>query len=288
MAITERFADRLAPIRDEVMRAIAAHGLEELDDGGAKGILRVELEENVRRIVQVYWTPFQADVPGESIGLHLEVAEPRVFWAECYLSPQFRNWVFCFAERPDGEIQLSFYEHYASPSDAIKGFFDLSAWYVLTASETTWPDVRYQVSERLGWGDVTGDIAGRSTNSAVQEALKKSTILWLRWSDDGQQRSMPVWFINDKGRLYVLSGERNQTIPNVERLRRCDVIFRQKGKNVRIAEIPATLRILDHGPEWDEVAEKIAEKRLNIPGLPEETARRWRDECHIVELTLLG
>jgi hypothetical protein len=39
-------------------------------------------------------------------------------------------------------------------------------------------------------------------------------------------------------------------------------------------------------PSWTEVANKIAEKRLNIPGLPEETARRWRDECVILELTL--
>ena len=36
----------------------------------------------------------------------------------------------------------------------------------------------------------------------------------------------------------------------------------------------------------DRTSSQIAEKRLNIPGLPEETARRWRDECHILELTL--
>jgi predicted amidophosphoribosyltransferase len=36
------------------------------------------------------------------------------------------------------------------------------------------------------------------------------------------------------------------------------------------------------------IAERIAEKRLNIPGLPEETARRWRDECVILQLDLGG
>jgi hypothetical protein len=46
------------------------------------------------------------------------------------------------------------------------------------------------------------------------------------------------------------------------------------------------VRVLEPGPEWDEVAEKVAEKRLNIPGLPEDTARRWRDECTLLELTL--
>jgi hypothetical protein len=64
------------------------------------------------------------------------------------------------------------------------------------------------------------------------------------------------------------------------------VILRWKGKNAQVAEIPADVRIVPQGPEWDTLAEKIAEKRLNIPGLPEETARRWRDECEILELTL--
>jgi hypothetical protein len=86
----------------------------------------------------------------------------------------------------------------------------------------------------------------------------------------------------------VLSGERQQTIPNAANLRNVDVLVRWKGKNARVAEIPASVRVLPQGPEWDTIAEKIAEKRLNIPGLPEETARRWRDECHILELTLVG
>ncbi len=97
---------------------------------------------------------------------------------------------------------------------------------------------------------------------------------------------MPVWFVSDQGKLYVLSGERQQTIPDAENLRECEVIPRWKGQNARIAEIPASVRVLEPGPEWDAIAEKIAEKRLNIPGLPEDTAKRWRDECVILELTL--
>jgi len=46
------------------------------------------------------------------------------------------------------------------------------------------------------------------------------------------------------------------------------------------------VKVIEPGPEWDQAAEKIAEKRLNIPGLPEETARRWREECVILELIL--
>lgn len=281
--------DPLDPIMAEVAGIVTRHGLEEGDASAKKAILRITREQNVRRVIQAYWTPFQAEIPGESIGLHLEVAEPRVFWSECYLSPTFQNWVFCFAERPDGEIQLTHYGDFPTPKKALERFFDLSTWYVLTASDSTWNDVAYQVGDELDWDLAHTRLSGQSSNDAVQEALKKSTILWLRWREGGDgERTMPVWFFNDKGRIFVLNGERQQTIPNARSLRRCDVILRWKGKNSRIAELPASARILEKGPEWQEIAEKIAEKRLNIPGAPEETARRWHDECDILELTLLS
>jgi len=289
MAIAERSAlDPLAPIVNEVARAIGRHGLERGEPEGAKAILRVELERDVRRVIQVYWTPFEADIPGRSIGLHLEVAEPRVHWAECYLSNDFSNWVFCFHERPDGDIQLAYHRDYPTPAEAIKGFFNLANWYVLTATDKTWDDVVYRVAPELGWTDDHTALTGSSATTGVQEALKKSTIIWLRWGQNGRTHTMPVWFINDQkaGKLYVLSGERQQTLPGAEGMKECEVIFRWRGRNARIGEIPASVRVLSPGAEWDQVAEKIAEKRLNIPGLPEDTAKRWRDECVILELTL--
>lgn len=279
---------RLNRVVEAVARQVARHGLAPGEPGSAKGTLRVELEDNVKRIVQVYWTPFEASIPGQSVGLHLEVAEPRVHWAEAYLSPEFRSWVFCFHERPDGEVQLAYYQQHETPEAAAAAFFDLASWYVLTATDLTWDDVAYEVSPHLDWKESRLNVAGNSASPAVQEALKKSTIIWLRWRTDDGEQTMPVWFLYDQkaGRIFVLSGERQQTIPGAEQLRECDVIFRWKGKNARVAELSAGVRTIPLGPEWDEIAEKIAEKRLNIPGLPEETARRWRDECQILELTL--
>jgi hypothetical protein len=278
--------DRLAPLLEEVARAIGRHGIAAGEARGAPAVLRVELEAEVKRIVQVYWTAFEANVPGRSIGLHLEVAEPAVHWAEGYLSPTSRSWVFCFAERPDGEVQLTYHRDYGAVDEALTGFFNLAAWYVLAATDRAWSDVVYQVADDVEWTDHLVALTGSTTSAAVQESLKKSTIVWLRWRDKGVEHTMPVWFVGDAGKLYVLSGERQQTLPGAERMRTCDVILRQKMKNVRVAEIPAFVRILEPGPEWDQIAEKIAEKRLNIPGLPEETAKRWRDECLILELTL--
>ena len=286
MALREPALDaRLATLVDQVARAAGALGVKE---GSGPAVLRVAQEIGVKRVIQAYWTPFEVNVPGRSIGVHLEVAEPKVRWAECYLSPDFRNWVLCFHERDDGDMQLAYYRDYPTPNEAIDGFLELAEWYVLTASDLKWTDVALQPDEALGWSDHLKAVASPATGGAIQESLKKSTILWLRYNNNGTIVTMPVWFIfdNKTAKIHVLSGERQQMLPGAERIREATVILRWKGKNSQVAEIGADVRVLEHGPEWDEVAEKIAEKRLNIPGLPEDTARRWRDECHILEVTL--
>ena len=292
MALTERTQeDRFTPILEDLARGFSVNGIKGAEDGKkSKGVLRVENESNVKRVIQAYWTPFSAEVPGRSIGLHLEVAEPKVRWAEAYLTPSGVNWVFCFRERADGDIELAYYEQYSEYNLALKGFFDLASWYTLTASDLTWDDVTYKLADGYEWPENLQRVAEATTDKAVQESLKKSTIFWLRWELDGEVRTMPVWFLYDSkaDKIYVLSGERQQTLPGAERIRRADVILRWKGKNAQVAELPAWVRPLEQGPEWMEVAEKIAEKRLNIPGLPEETAKRWQDECVILEISLSG
>lgn len=290
MAIAER-SGSLAAIADEVARYVGRQGLKEGKAAGAKAALRVTLETDVKRVVQVYWTPFSAEIPGRSIGVHLEVAEPAVHWGEAYLSPTERNWIFMFGERPDGEVQLLKYGDYATPSEALDEFFRQSSWYVLTATEKSWADVVFEVDDGVPWGEHQQVVAGAATSSAIQESLKKSTIMWLRWNAEGRQHTMPVWYIYDAKaeRIFVLSGERQQKLPGAETMRECDVILRWKGKNAAVAELSAQVRVIrGDSPDWDERADKIAEKRLNIPGLPEDTARRWRDECVILELTLGG
>lgn len=281
--------DRLAATKELVARAVSGRGLKK--GSGGKAVLRVEREDSVRRTVQAYWTPFEANVPGECIGLHLEVADPTVHWGEAYLTPDYRNWVFFFAERPDGEIQLVHYADFATPDEAVRAFFDKAAWYTLIPTDKSWDDVTYTVAESIDWAEAESAVEAGSVGPGVQESLKKSTIVWLRWvAADGVDRTMPVWFLYDNKtqKIYVISGERQQTIPGAQDLREVDVIFRWKGKNARIGEVPARVRVIPHGAEWDEIAEKVAEKRLNIPGLPEDTARRWRDECVLLELNLLS
>ena len=288
MAVIQR-QSALTAIADEVARHLGRYGLKEGTTSGAKAALRVTVETDVKRVVQVYWTPFAAQIPGRSIGLHLEVAEPAVHWAEAYLSPTERNWVFMFGERPDGEVQLLKYGDYATPEEAIAEFFRQASWYVLTATDKTWTDVTFEATDDVGWGEHQKVQAGEATASAIQESLKKSTIMWLRWKVDGTEKTMPVWYFYDAkaGRIYVLSGERQQKIDGAENLREADVILRWKGRNASVAELAAQVRVIKgDDPDWSEIADRVAEKRLNIPGLPEDTASRWRDECVILELVL--
>lgn len=292
MAVRAVEQDSLQPIVDEVAAVLARQGVAEGAAGSTKATLRIEREPSVKRVIRAYWTGFEVNIPTESIGLHLEVAEPRVHWTEAYLSNEYRNWVLCFHEREDGEVQLAYYRDYATPSEAIRGFVDLSSWYTLTATDLGWSDVAYAVGEGVTFAEHSQTLV-TATSAAIQESLKKSTIMWLRWNTaskgkDAGEMTMPVWFVYDQkvGSIYVLSGERQQTIPGAAQLRECTVVLRWKGNNSQVAEIPADVRLVEPGPEWDEIAEKIAEKRLNIPGLPEETAKRWRDECHILSLKL--
>lgn len=281
------FEGSLRSIVDDVAAALGRQGVKPGAAGSSKATLRVEREGSVKRVIRAYWTGFEVNIPTECIGLHLEVAEPSVHWTECYLSPEYRNWVLCFHERADGEVQLAHYRDYATPSEAMRGFVDLSSWYTLTATDLTWSDVSYAIGEGVAW-DEHAETLVNATGGAIQESLKKSTIMWLRWNTSGGEKTMPVWYVYDQkvGSIYVLSGERQQTIPGAASMRECTVVLRWKGKNSQVAEIPADVRVLEPGSEWDEIAEKIAEKRLNIPGLPEDTAKRWRDGCHILELKL--
>lgn len=291
MAIAQSSLDsKLSPILETVASELARRGVTVGSTEGAKARMEIRREEEVRRVVQVYWTPFQATIPGTSVGLHVNIDQPTKHWVEAYITPTGQSWIFCFHERAvDGQYQLAYYRQQADWRVAIEEFFNLTAWYALTPCDLTWADVKCSVGEGVPWTE-THDIAanaGGELDKSIQESLKKSTIVWLRWNDsDGQERTMPVWFIFQDNKIYLVSGERQQTVPNARSLRRADVIIRWKGHgNARVAELPVDVRVVPLGPEWDPIAEKLAEKRLNTPGAPEDLARRWRDECDILELT---
>ena len=122
----------------------------------------------------------------------------------------------------------------------------------------------------------------------IEDALKRSDVIWVGVEADGQRRTIPAWFVYRDGRIYVLSkrepGPEEQTVPGVPGAHEVDVITRRKGRDTALEEFPAAVRLL-RGAEWEEAAKLLADRRRSRVGPPGESIARWRDTCEIAELT---
>ena len=59
---------------------------------------------------------------------------------------------------------------------------------------------------------------------------------------------------------------------------------RRKGRDTAADEFHAASRVLQ-GPEWEEAAKLLVDKRKSRAGAPSEWLARWRGSCDIAELT---
>ena len=62
------------------------------------------------------------------------------------------------------------------------------------------------------------------------------------------------------------------------------VVTRRKGRDTSLEEFTAAPRILE-GAEWEDAAKALADKRKSRAGPPDESVKRWRGACDILELT---
>ena len=62
------------------------------------------------------------------------------------------------------------------------------------------------------------------------------------------------------------------------------VITRRKLRDTELQEFYAAQRKLE-GPEWEEAAKLLVDKRKSRAGAPAESLNRWRKTVDIVELT---
>jgi hypothetical protein len=121
-----------------------------------------------------------------------------------------------------------------------------------------------------------------------EDGLKKSDVLWVGVEQAGKRKNAPVWFAYKNGKIYVLSqrepGPQEQTVPGVPGAHEVIVITRRKGRDTSRDEFPANVRMLE-GPEWEEAAKSLADRRRSRVGSPDESIARWRGSCDIAELT---
>jgi hypothetical protein len=126
----------------------------------------------------------------------------------------------------------------------------------------------------------------------VTKALQKGTILWLRVPQRPDRRGrpakphdQPAWFVLERGNVYVLTGPGEQQIAGLTEADEVELIVRSKDVRSRIADVPASVRIVPNDdPLFDRIGRAALGKRLNLPD-GDAALERWRAQCTLVELT---
>lgn len=147
-------------------------------------------------------------------------------------------------------------------------------------------------------GEVQGQVefqllltAAGPVPAEVEDAIKKSDVVWIGVESNGRDRTLPVWFAYDQGRIYVLhsddqkSGE--QQIPGLPDAVELVVVTRHKYRETRAARFHAAVRLIEaDSSEFDARAAVLADRRRDRHGPPEDAIKKWKSaSCVIAELT---
>jgi len=131
-------------------------------------------------------------------------------------------------------------------------------------------------------------IATGATMDAVETALKKGSIVWLRIPQPGGgEVQRPAWFVQDGRTIYVIKGGSEQELPGLESASSVTMTVKSKDVKATIAELSAGVRVVRDDAEFDRIATLGMGTRLNLRG-GSDALERWRRECTLVHLTPLG
>jgi hypothetical protein len=122
----------------------------------------------------------------------------------------------------------------------------------------------------------------------LEDGLRKSDVAWIGVEYQGKDVAVPSWFVYRNGKVYVLSSKEpsleEQTVPGLPDATDLIVITRRKYRDTALSRFHAAARILE-GPEWEEAAKLLADRRRDRHGPPQEAIKRWRGAVDIAELT---
>jgi hypothetical protein len=127
------------------------------------------------------------------------------------------------------------------------------------------------------------------TAALVEEACRKSALLWLTLPGD---RPRALWHVWHEGSAYVVTGGGEQPLPGAPEAAAtgatAEITVRSKDKGVRLVSWQARLSPIEPGTErWDEVVPVLHANRLNAPDGEEQPAR-WARESLVVRLEPTG
>lgn len=301
-----------------------AHNLSEYripEGSGEIGSVTLAKHAAVARSFRAHWTGFKLFFPGPTVVLKAAVHDGR-YWVEGYISSAQPSWVLAFRNkppareagrpRPDDELarpqevetalahrhglieagilsseELIRMEDLDDPLEAIDTFFNYTTFYVLKTLGEPWERFGYTADQSIGWDRGDTALAALPMDAAIDEGLRKSDIIWITPDNSPDGRAIPCWFVYKDGKAYVLSGERQQIIPNATRVRDAKVVARWKMRDARLTDFRAAVRpITAASPEeFAEVAILLLNKRQSVTGTPQENLERLKRECVILELT---
>jgi len=122
----------------------------------------------------------------------------------------------------------------------------------------------------------------------IEDGFKKSDVAWIGVEYQGRDVAVPAWFVYRNGKIYVLSSIEpsldEQSIPGLPDAKDLVVVTRRKYRDTALSRFHAAARLLD-GPEWEQAAKLLADRRRDRHGPPGDAIKRWRGTCAIVELT---
>ena len=124
----------------------------------------------------------------------------------------------------------------------------------------------------------------------IEDAVKKVDVLWVGEESNGRDLAVPVWFVYDNGRIYLLhSDEREsgeQQVPGLPDAAELVVVTRWKYRETRANRFHAAVRLIEPtSPEFEALAGMLADRRRDRHGPPQEAIKKWKSSCVIAELT---
>jgi hypothetical protein len=146
-------------------------------------------------------------------------------------------------------------------------------------------------------GEVQGQVEFQLTLQAptalpaeVEDAVKKSDVIWVGEERNGRDQALPVWFAYHQGRIYLIHSDRRdsgeQQIPGLPDAVELVVVTRHKYRETRAGRFRAAVRLIEpDSPEFDGLAGVLADRRRDRHGPPLDAIRKWKQSCVIAELT---
>lgn len=120
----------------------------------------------------------------------------------------------------------------------------------------------------------------------VEEATKKSGVVWVRGSS-GPERAL--WYVWHEGAVCLVGdGPGEQPLPGLVDGSTAEVTVRSKDKGGRL--VAWTAEVSEAAPrseEWESAVAELKGKRLNAPDA-EVMPERWARECRVLRLTPRG